>query len=311
MDDGVKQVLADLVRRDGTSVAEDPRRCVALLKDLCPGRRAEVNVLTAALNDGVARELSQLPPSVSTEATIARLKERLAQDLALEEHAAGWAVEAWATALGLDFVPSSPDQPPPDPPSIWLSVPPPSAAPSPPPVTSPSASSPPGAADLARQLGGMVGAWWQQQRQQAASRAQQGPATYAYWFALLDHQRRLRHRPRVGLLSWWVRAYGLTLWGLPALVLLSGERALMLPILLVACVPLLGFIVPAERRVARAKQEVATAWAQGRAEDAWSAYDAASRAVDLCLGRFLGWTCLAVVLLVVLLVLLAVCVSST
>jgi hypothetical protein len=110
MNDEVRQALVGLLSREGRAVCDDPRRCVALLKDLCPGHKREVSVLADALNDGVVEGLSISDGAAPVELTIRRLAQRLVEDRGLGDWPAEWAVAAWAIALGL-----ASDAPPPDP----------------------------------------------------------------------------------------------------------------------------------------------------------------------------------------------------
>jgi serine/threonine-protein kinase len=99
-DNSVQKVLLDIVHQYGRSVCEDPQRCAALLRDLCPENRREVNVLVSALREGVAADLGRTSQSAPVEILIETLSNRLVSNLALKESAARWAVETWAVALG-------------------------------------------------------------------------------------------------------------------------------------------------------------------------------------------------------------------
>lgn len=105
MDDLPRRKLAEIVAQYGPSVWEDPRRCRALLMDLCGESRREIFVLVSAVEEGVPAELHQSPAGVPTELLLARLTERLVDNRALDEEAARWAVESWALALGMRLPP--------------------------------------------------------------------------------------------------------------------------------------------------------------------------------------------------------------
>ena len=100
MDDTVRQALADLVHREGVALTDDPRRCIALLKDHCPGHKREVNVLRAALEHDVVAGLRHSDGVAPLDLTLARLTSGLVEDGGLAEEPARWAVAAWAIALG-------------------------------------------------------------------------------------------------------------------------------------------------------------------------------------------------------------------
>jgi hypothetical protein len=96
----VRTILSQIIVQYGRSVVEEPQRCVALLRDLCPERRREVNVLASALQEGIASELLRSSQNVPTELLISNLASRLTENLAINSIAAHWAVESWAIALG-------------------------------------------------------------------------------------------------------------------------------------------------------------------------------------------------------------------
>lgn len=100
MEPRVRDLLHDLIRRFGHGVAEDPARCQAMLRDLCPAQRREINVLIAALREGVARDLLR-PNPLPASMRITRLTQRLEADTGLAPEPACWAVQTWALVLGV------------------------------------------------------------------------------------------------------------------------------------------------------------------------------------------------------------------
>jgi hypothetical protein len=105
MSDNARRELGRLLATYGHDLARDPRRCQALLRDVCPEDRREIAVLTAAAEEGVPDRLltSSGPPAV----TVPGLAQELAQARALDHEAAAWAVAAWASALGLEAEPAT------------------------------------------------------------------------------------------------------------------------------------------------------------------------------------------------------------
>ena len=92
--------LREIIERHGRSIIENPRRCQNLLRDYCGGYRREISVLTMALEEHAVADMlvaSALPRKV----ILARLTQRLADNLALSETSARWSIESWAWALGL------------------------------------------------------------------------------------------------------------------------------------------------------------------------------------------------------------------
>lgn len=100
MNDLPRQKLHEIIQIYGHSLCDDPRRCEALLRDLCPEYRGEIFVLVNALKGGVAAALRTQSDSVPPEPLLARLTQGLQDNLALSEEAARWAVESWALVLG-------------------------------------------------------------------------------------------------------------------------------------------------------------------------------------------------------------------
>ena len=96
-----RQTLRQILTTYGPDVRRDPRRCEALLRDLCPTRALEVNLLLAALRERVPDELLAAPPGQPVSVLAARLSQRLVDTLGLTGAAARWAVGSWAIALGL------------------------------------------------------------------------------------------------------------------------------------------------------------------------------------------------------------------
>src|ERR1017187_5602276 len=100
LSDTPRQKLAAMIALDGFKVASDAKLCEALLRDYCGEYRIEIAALTAAVRWGVPKSLSeagQVPPATLR----ANLVRRLQENHGLAEDAALWAVDAWASVLGL------------------------------------------------------------------------------------------------------------------------------------------------------------------------------------------------------------------
>jgi hypothetical protein len=104
-----QQSLQDLVSAYGQSLCDDPRRCEALLRDLCGEHRRAIHILVSALRERVAADLLAPRVGVPTELLVRRLTQRLCDNVALAEDDAKWAVESWALALGVPDVSVSGD----------------------------------------------------------------------------------------------------------------------------------------------------------------------------------------------------------
>jgi len=101
METQARDVLCQLVAQYGRPLCDEPRRCEALLRDLCGRHRQEVNLLLLALKEGTAKGLLQSSPGAPAEMAVARLSQALQDQLAVRADAARWAVESWALALGV------------------------------------------------------------------------------------------------------------------------------------------------------------------------------------------------------------------
>lgn len=101
MNDAVRQELARIIDRHGKSLANDPRRCEALLRDYCGQYKREINILAGALKERVAADLENSSVALPVKLLIARLSRRLQDNLGYSEAASKWAVESWALALGV------------------------------------------------------------------------------------------------------------------------------------------------------------------------------------------------------------------
>ena len=97
-----QEKLVELVKRFGLDVAGDPRRCEALLRDLCGDQhRREVHVLVCAVRDGITSELVSGGNGTPKSILLSRLAIRLHNNYGIAEPLAQWGVQTWALALGV------------------------------------------------------------------------------------------------------------------------------------------------------------------------------------------------------------------
>ncbi len=95
-----RRKLREIIEKHGRGIVENSPRVENLLRDYCGEFRREISVLTMAIEERAVADLlaaSALPRRV----TLARLAQRLCDNLALSEAAARWSIESWAWALGL------------------------------------------------------------------------------------------------------------------------------------------------------------------------------------------------------------------
>ena len=99
MNDSVREKLQEMIEQYGRSLCDEPKRCESLLRDFCGKDRRKINLLIAALNQGIATDLLNSSNSISQQLVSARLVKRLQDNLGTAEEFAIWAVDSWAIAL--------------------------------------------------------------------------------------------------------------------------------------------------------------------------------------------------------------------
>ena len=77
MNDLPRQKLREIIEERGRSVCDDARLCEALLKDLCPECKREIQVLVAAQKEGIVTELIASQGEIPLTMVIGRLSKRL------------------------------------------------------------------------------------------------------------------------------------------------------------------------------------------------------------------------------------------
>lgn len=110
MDDLASVRLRELIERHGTTLFDPPARLRAMLNDVMPAHRGEVSVLVAAAEEGIPTQLLRV--GHLSEPLAAQLSNQLVERRAIDGQAAMWAVDAWATALGVPEIRTHSRQPP-------------------------------------------------------------------------------------------------------------------------------------------------------------------------------------------------------
>ena len=87
MNNLVREKLSEIIARHGRSLAENPQRCEALLKDYCPQYKREINVLVEALKERVASDLMNSSLAMPGLVLRAKLTRRLQDELGLSQEA--------------------------------------------------------------------------------------------------------------------------------------------------------------------------------------------------------------------------------
>jgi parallel beta-helix repeat protein len=107
-----RRKLLEIVAKDGRSIIENPRRLEGLLRDYCGEYRREISVLVMAVREHAVSDMLAASGSLPRKVLLARLAQRLCDNLALSAEAALWSVESWALALGIiSEAELSPDKP--------------------------------------------------------------------------------------------------------------------------------------------------------------------------------------------------------
>lgn len=96
-----RRKLSEIVARHGRSIIADPRRIEALLRDYCGAYRREISVLVSAVEEHAVSDLLAARDGLPQKVLLARLTQRLCDNLGLAEDAARWSIETWALALGV------------------------------------------------------------------------------------------------------------------------------------------------------------------------------------------------------------------
>lgn len=101
MNNQARDTLCELVARYGSGLGDDPRRCEALLRDVCGQCKPEISVLVSAARERVPSALMAASGGAPLEATLSKLAKRLHEQLGLRSQWARWGVESWALALNV------------------------------------------------------------------------------------------------------------------------------------------------------------------------------------------------------------------
>jgi formylglycine-generating enzyme required for sulfatase activity len=113
--DLVQQALSIIIETQGEGLVNDKRRLEGFLRKYCRIKRQEIRVLLAALEENIARDLTNTSEQVPIQVVIDNLTKRLKENGGFAEDVSQWAVKSWALALGVitDINPTLPmnDQP--------------------------------------------------------------------------------------------------------------------------------------------------------------------------------------------------------
>ena len=101
MNDLPRAILKDMIRRYGSSLAQDPVRCEGILRDSCSKCHREIFVLVNASRQRIPADLTAPRLALPLSLMKGFLAKRLQDELGFSDEASRWAVESWADALGV------------------------------------------------------------------------------------------------------------------------------------------------------------------------------------------------------------------
>jgi hypothetical protein len=95
--------LADLIKRHGPPVLDDPERLEGMLRNECAGQQRDIHVLMVALRSGIPARLlkTNTKSGVPLQYLSAPLTRTLEDNCGLDPDVARWCVNSWGLALGL------------------------------------------------------------------------------------------------------------------------------------------------------------------------------------------------------------------
>ena len=101
MNNRPREILNQLIQKDGITRYKEPKKCKAILSDLCGEYPKEISVLVVALEEKIIDELEKNAEFVPLEILLKRLAKQIQNKRAIAEEASIWAVESWAFVLGI------------------------------------------------------------------------------------------------------------------------------------------------------------------------------------------------------------------
>jgi hypothetical protein len=107
MNNIVRNNLKIIVTNYGIQICDDHKKCEALLRDLCPQYKREINLLISVLEEKIVTDLLKLSNKDSVDIVLIKLTQRLYDHLGIAPEFAAWAVESWALILNVISSPNN------------------------------------------------------------------------------------------------------------------------------------------------------------------------------------------------------------
>lgn len=99
MNNIVRHNLKIIITNYGINICNDPKKFEALLRDLSPQYKREINLLISVLRENIVTELLKLSNKNSIDIALVKLRQRLYDNLGIAPEFATWAIESWALML--------------------------------------------------------------------------------------------------------------------------------------------------------------------------------------------------------------------
>ncbi|NEQ39743.1 MAG: hypothetical protein F6K40_27240 [Okeania sp. SIO3I5] len=96
-----RQTLYQLIQKEGINRCREPKKCKAILSDLCGEYPKEISALVVALEEQVIDKLQKNAQGVPLEILLKQVATQIQNNRAISEEASIWAVESWAFVLGI------------------------------------------------------------------------------------------------------------------------------------------------------------------------------------------------------------------
>ncbi len=107
MNNIVRNNLKIIVNNYGINISNDIKKCEALLRDLCPQYKREINLLISVLRENIVKDLLKISNKDSIDIVLVKFTQRLYDNLGIKPEFAAWAVESWALILEIITSPNN------------------------------------------------------------------------------------------------------------------------------------------------------------------------------------------------------------
>lgn len=104
-DDIPRQKLNQILKEYDIGILDDSKRLRSILNDLCMGKYSrEINALIGSLDEQVPQYILKSKTLLPYTVLSGQLKKKLLENTYLSENLVDWAIESWASALGVSDI---------------------------------------------------------------------------------------------------------------------------------------------------------------------------------------------------------------